>query len=542
MKQFNLAILLAALVSMVSTKALAYDVAVENEDGITIYYNYINDGTEFEVTFNSYSESYSGDVKIPETVTIQNRTRKVTSIGESAFQYCSGLTSVTIPASVTSISNAFTACDSLKKVIVKDLAAWCGISFDISGNPLDYAQHLYSDEDTEITDLIIPDGVTSIGRLAFRNCTGLTSVTIPASVTSIGSSAFYNCSGLKKVIVKDLAAWCGISFDVYGNPLDYAQHLYSDEDTEITDLIIPDGVTSIGMYAFNRCVALTSVTIPGSVTSIGGYAFLYCTGLTSVIIPDGVTRIGGGAFSGCTGLTSVTIPASVTSIGYEAFDYCIGLKKVIVKDLAAWCGISFDGFTNNNGRGNGNPLYYAQHLYIDEDTEITDLVIPDGVTSIGHRAFEHCSGLTSVTIPDGVTSIGYGAFQNCTGLTSVTIPGSVTSISYYAFYGCFNLADLVSLIQEPFMVRYFVSDIVYSYGTLYVPQGTIEKYKATDDWRQFVRIEEGMPASIKLPNSAASNATEVQRYTIGGESINSPQHGINVVKMSDGTAKKVIVK
>ena len=421
------------------------------------------------------------------SVTIGN---SVTSIGSSAFFGCSGLTSVTIGNSVTSIgSSAFEDCSGLQKVIVPDIKNWCSIKFDgLNANPLYYAHHLYSDENTEITKLVIPNDVTNINSCAFYGCSGLTSVTIPNSVTSIGSSAFSSCSGLEKVIVPNIKNWCSIGFSSStDNPLYYAHHLYSDENTEITKLVIPEGVTSIPNYVFSGCSGLTSVTIPNSVTSISSSAFDGCSGLksitwnaknypafssyssspfynirtqitefiigddmtsipkymcygmsnltsvtipnsvtsigtsafrdcsdlTSVTIPNNVTSISDYAFSGCSGLTSVTIGNSVTSISSSAFSGCSGLKKVIVPNIKNWCSIKFD-------YSSANPLYYAHHLYSDENTEITKLVIPDGVTNIPNYVFSGCSGLTSVTIGNSVTSISSSAFSGCSGLTSIT--------------------------------------------------------------------------------------------------------------------------
>jgi hypothetical protein len=182
----------------------------------------------------------------------------------------------------------------------------------------------------------------------------------------------------------------------------------------------------------------------------------------------------------------------VTSIGWSAFKYCSGLTSVHILDIAAWCNIKFEDYYSN-------PLLYAHHIYIDEK-EITNLVIPNSVTSIGERAFYECSGLTSITIPNSVTSIGRSAFSGCSGLTSVTIPNSVTSIGDGAFSG-WDLPEVISKIENPFIIStQTFSDNTFYNTTLYVPKGTIEKYKATEGWKKFIYIEEG-DGSGKTPET-----------------------------------------
>ncbi|HJI76863.1 MAG TPA: leucine-rich repeat protein [Clostridiales bacterium] len=388
----------------------------------------------------------------------------VTSIGHDAFLYCTSLTSVTIPNSVTSIGeDAFYRCDSLtgiwvnegnnnyssdasgvlfnkdKTTLVQCPGAFAAYTIPNSVTSIDSGAFYHCKSLTSVT---IPDSVTSIGDSAFSYCRSLTSVTIPDSVTSIGEYAFYDCTSLTSVTIPDSVTSIG-------------EHAF-DGCTSLTSVTIPDSVTSIDNDTFEGCTSLTSVTIPDSVTSIGVGAFFNCKSLTSVTIPDSVTSIGGSAFEKCKSLTSVTIPDSVTSIGVGAFEDCTSLTSVTIPNSVTSIGDwAFDGCTSLTGIwvGESNSYYSGNASGALFNKDKTTLVqcpgafsgaytIPDSVTSIGGSAFEKCKSLTSVTIPDSVTSIGDYAFCDCTSLTSVTIPDSVTSIGDNAFLGCESLTDV----------------------------------------------------------------------------------------------------
>ena len=469
--------------------ASAHDIEVKNADGVTIYYKYINNGTELAVTYrgtNCYTKEYTGNVVIPEEVTYMGSTRKVTSIGNHAFYSCSSLTSVTIPNSVTSIGGyAFYQCSSLTSITIPN-------SVPSIGQYAFFSCH-------SLTSVTIPNRVTSIGAGAFASCNGLTSVTIPNSVTSIENYAFRNCSGLTSVTIGN-------------NVTSIGDEAFKD-CSGLTSVTIPNSVMSIGKYAFQYCSGLISVAIGNCVTSIGKKAFESCLHLTSVTIGYSVITIGAGAFASCSGLTSITIPNSVTSIDSYAFYECTGLTSIVIgsgiegigdKAFAScpnltdvYCYAINVPFTSSFAFQDSHITNATLHVpdesiiafknnsywkYFKKIVVLTDsdpkpdaiksgtcgdhliwnyyesthsLVIAgygkmhdydygwDGNTSRVTTPWStFCNEILSVTLSERSDNIGKYAFCSCTGLTSVTIPNNVMRIGERAFRDCSSLTSV----------------------------------------------------------------------------------------------------
>ena len=353
---------------------------------------------------NTIADMLFSNLKTLQEITLPT---SITSIGYGAFYSCTNLNTITFPSgmSINSIGGyygdyskaTFSGCSSLARVNICDLSSWCNILFHSNyDNPLYYTNGFYSSTTASnvVTSLIIPEGVTSIGRYAFYYCSNLTSVTIPSSLTEIKYGAFAECNAITRVNTSDIAAWCNIDFG--STPLSYAHKLYLNNEL-ITNLIIPEGVTAIS----NR------------------------------------------AFFNCSSLQSVSFPLSLTSVGDDAFYGCNAITRVNISDIAAWCNINFErGFISEtildpNGGVvwvsddedeweytvpryiySSNPLYYAHKLYLNNEL-ITNLIIPEGVTAIGQGAFFNCSSLQSVSFPRSLTRVGRQAFDGCSNVATV---------------------------------------------------------------------------------------------------------------------------
>ena len=383
----------------------------------------------------------------------------------------------------------------------------------------------------------------AIGRSAFRNCSGLTSINLPASITYIGRAAFEGCSRL-------------------------------------TSINLPAGITEISSSTFEGCSGLTSINLPASITKIGYYSFKGCSGLTNINLPASITKICYGAFESCSGLTSLTLPSSISEIGTGAFSYCRGLKEVrfCINDnldtyltkghpfIGVACGIKY--YINDKEITSieipSNVTTLGQYVFQgcreftsltlpSSITEIgtgafsgcsglTSLNLPAGITEIGSSAFSYCSGLTSINLPAGITEIGSSAFEGCSGLTSINLPDGITSIGDYAFRDCSGLTSIYVYAEK---VPKIGSDVFYYVDkkncTLYVPQGTETDYFLANVWGEFINIVEFDATGIDK-TTTSTDVKEVSRYSVNGQRLVGPTKGLNIVKYSDGSVKKVAVE
>ena len=425
------------------SKAFAFDFWAVCPSGDTLYYG-ITNLQELEVavvrpgsySWYEYTEP-SGDIIMQESVTNPNDglTYSVVSIASSAFQSCGEITSLIVPNSVTTIeSSAFSGCISL-------------------------------------ASLIIPKSVVFIGNYAFSECRNLVSIIIPESVSSIGSGVFSTCDNLANISVAS-------GNTMYDSRNDCNAIIETNTNVLIAgckNSIIPNSVTAIGDYAFNRCYDLSTIVIPSSINSIGNYAFYFCKNLTSISIGDSVKSIGNNAFSCCKGLMDITIPNSVIFIGAHAFTECSNLKSITIGASVTTIGAELFTYCDNLEKiivEPGNPYF--------DSRENCNAII---------RTNTNCLliGCKSSFIPNSVTSIGSEAFYKCRGLSSIVIPNSVASLESWAFKETTMTNVIVLGVVPPFLG----GNAFEGNGKLIVSCGNKEAYENSDWNSYFEVIEEG---------------------------------------------------
>ena len=339
----------------------------------------------------------------------------------------------------------------------------------------------------------LPRTLKFLGKGFLAECDNLVSVTLPSALNDFEPLAFENCGKLTSIMIDAKNPYFHSDDSVLFNK-DCTELVFA---AKLTDYVIPNSVVRIWNSAFSNCSGLTSVTFPSSLTWIGYWAFEGCSGLTSLTFPSSLTWIGDAAFRNCSGLTSLSFPPGLTRIKDSAFSGCSGL---------------------------------------------TSLTFPSGLTTIGSSAFSGCSGLTSVTFPSVLTEIGSLAFSGCSGLISLAFPSSLTTIGQGAFFNASNIKTIYSYASFPPKLGVDVfNDKVQQTSILYVPKDSYQDYWFSDTWGNFENVKT-FDASAVEPVFTADDASETSRYTVGGQRQDNPVKGLNIIKMSDGSVKKIMVQ
>lgn len=463
-----------------------------------IWYDFDNSTMTATVTYqgassSSHPDEYSGNVTIPASVLYNGRNYSVTDIGEEAFYQCSRLITVTIPNSVTNIGRfAFWECSNLTSIVIPN-----------SVTEIKSATFFLCSSMTSVT---IPNSVMSIGDYAFYECSSLTSMDIPDGVQDIKNATFYKCSSMISVTipnsVKSIGDWA----------FEYCSSLKS--------IVIPDSVTSIGNYAFSDCSSLTSIDIPNSVTCIENGAFAFCSNLTDIFVPCGeIDR-----FKQLLGNDNrvkyeplqyaVTVNADHGFVTYQGETICDVLTATpdYGYHFARWS----DGNTDNP-----REIVWTQDTTITAEFDMDTIgvcgdynlltwkydnqsktleIIGEGTLNSNYTfGLEAPNNLKKLLIAEGVTSIGTRAFANQATLQEVSLPTTLEYVGEQAFYGCTGVAHIYNYRDIPTMAENNSFDGVDKEKcTLYVLESSVDLYKEATVWRDFytIRIIENGGADI----------------------------------------------
>lgn len=427
---------------------------------------------------------YTGELIIPSQIEYNGNSYMVTSL-DNAFDGCKSLSSVTLPNCISTFGNKeFWGCRELINVNIPN-------------------------------SLNVLDG-------AFRECTSLTKCTIPSTITSIGNFTFDGCTSL-----------------------------------EYIEFETPSSLNFIGDYAFENCTALKSVLFPNSLTSIGELAFAFCDNITELNLSENLTTIGESSFVVCSSLKTLNIPKSILKIGKASFTECSGLESIKVED----------GNTKYDSRNNCNAIIEThsntlilgcKNTVIPKDLtkigwcafggtiNMDNIEIPSSVIDIEGLAFWRCTGLNRMTIGTNVEKIGNGAFQECSELHTIIAPPSVKAIETNAFRECPSIKDFYIYAQgiPTTDAEAFINSPIEN-ATLHVPAELVDAYKNTIPWSGFgniVALTDDDPKVTSIHSYSKDDISPVNTYTLDGKRVQTPQHGINIIRMSDGTTKKVLMK
>ena len=458
-------------------------------------------------SLNNVTLSNNGDIGISafesSNITSMLVVKNTGNIGEDAFRNISGSYTATISNSGSIGNNAFRGCIGMISATIEN-----------NGSIGDYA---FQNNTRMISATIENNG--SIGDYAFSGNTSLEKAILGDKVTSLGDYAFYGCSSLQSID-------------------------------------IPNGITQMGSYAFRDCSNMTSAKIGTGVTAINESTFSGCSALKDVQIGSNVRTIGNYVFSGCTSLPVINIPKAVTSIGNNTFSGCTALREVVMEDRA-------DDTVLSLGRNYSSPMFAScplDKVYIGRNisyntasssgyspfyrnTSLRSVTITDRETEVSENEFYGCTNLKEVKIGDGVTTIGSWAFSGCAAIDYFAFGSSVKTIGQEAFSDCTAMTRLISRAATPPSCGSQALDDINKWTcTLSVPAGSTSAYQKAAQWKEFFVIDNDVTGIEAVAAESVGNAEITEIYDLNGRRRTTIQPGINIVKMSDGTTKKVVAK